>query len=210
LILTSPIWLLMISLIFFAIVFSSLKDIKEKYGESSDAFIVSLALVDRAVQKVEAQMDKLYNGRVLSGVICLNTRTVVSTDVKQAVFEITRSSLRNEADFEVYYPSLYVHGDTTVLCNKLRNTVESSSVKIHCSPSSSYNYNFEFSTNNNVGNSTDPEEPLNVSAFWIFLWMGVVLVLFILGGMYALVSAGVEAATDSLLFRSTGRHHHQN
>lgn len=197
---------------FFAFSFSSLKALKEQHGEESAAFTAAVTMTIKVIKYAVEQIDALYGGRAVTAVAALNTNTVVSPATKVAAFAVARKYV-NEADFEKYYPSLYTvnRADAHKLCNELKNSVEDASTTVNCF-TTSYSANMEgvyVAVGNSSGNHTY-KKPLNVPAFWIILWIAVVLSLFVAAGVYFLCSAGIEAANDSLLFRSTGRHLHQN
>jgi len=155
------------------------------------------------VQQAIAKLDKLYDGRAVSAVACLDTQTVVSDKIKTATYESARKSLRSKAEFELHFPSLYVNnGKAGQACTKVKNALGSSAT-VHCF-TTSVDWVAE---NTNLKATNTTQEPLNVAAFWIFFFFPIVFLLIILTGIYALCGAGIEASKDSLLFRSAGRHH---
>lgn len=197
---------------FLSVVFSSLKAIRETRGENSEQYAVAVTLISRVVAQAFATMDKLYAGRVVSAVVCLNVQSAAPAELKESVFAVAKSHLINEKHFDTFYPSLYVRTETLdQLCDELKSNVASPSVVVHCFVSSTYEfYELDPTNNTNGTNSTTDPHPLNVANFWIVILVSVVLFLFILLGVYSLLYAGISASNDSLLFRSAGRHQHQN
>jgi len=186
---------------FYSFSFSSLKNIKEIYGEKSDIFVASILLVDSAIQQAFSKLDSLYDGRAVSAVACLNTQTILSDQVKNAVYESARHFLQSKEDFDLHFPSLYLrNGNAGQACTKIKNAV-GSSAEVHCF-TSTYNWVVE-QTNVQSTNTTE----LNVAAFWIFVFFPITFLLIVLTGVVGLCGAGIEASKDSLLFRSAGRHH---
>jgi hypothetical protein len=193
---------------FYSFAFASLKSIKAKYGVNSDNFAVAVMMVDSAVQRSFAKLDKFYKGRTVSAVACLDTQTVVSDNVKQIVYNTAKNAFQNQEDFELHFPSLYVqNGDVDNVCANLKAAL-SNEASVHCF-ASAYNFVMDDPTptptpapKNNTG-----LPPLNVPIFWIFVFFPIALLGIILTGVIGLVDAGVSASKDSLLFRSAGRHH---
>jgi hypothetical protein len=187
---------------FYSFAFASLKGIKATHGEQSDMFIASLLLVDNAIQQAVAKIDTLYNGRTVSAVACLDTQTVVSDKIKAAVYESARTSLQSQEDFDLHFPSLYVrNGKAAQACTRVKNAL-GKLAEVHCFAST-----FDWVVEDNNYGATNTTQPLNVAAFWIFVFFPITILLVVLTGIYALCAAGVEASKDSLLFRSAGRHH---
>lgn len=187
---------------FYSIIFSGLKVLKEQYGEQSDVFIVALSLVDNAIQQAVAKFDKLYGGRVVSAVACLDTQTVIREGLKELIFNNVRKYLKNTEDFDLHFPSLYIRGNTGPACTELKGLL-GTSAEVHCFASTYTLVDMPFEA---PGNGTLPE-PKDVPAFWILFFLTLGLFAAILLGVVGLLMAGSDASKDSLLFRSAGRAH---
>jgi hypothetical protein len=201
---------------FIAFVFSSLKDIKLKYGEESSNFAVGLSLVDCIIHKAMTALHDAYGGRVMTVVACLNTYIAPQSGdtAKQVILNHVRSLLHQEADFEIHYPSVFVRRGvrSTGLCTTLQGALAEYGATVHCLASSSpaASAYWLLDDGNNTKPNTTIDDSEQVAAFHLVFWMSIVLVLFVFAGVYGVVAAGTEATKDSLLYRATGRHHHQS
>jgi len=196
---------------FLSFSFSSLKGIQDKYGERSEKYVVSILLADNAMRQAIEKISQIYDGRVVSSVVYLHTQVVAEDYVKNLLYENVRDFLHT--DFEKHYPSIFLRSASSAVaevCSILEAVFEHE--KIHClSPSSTItpkstrlgDYLFDVPTNVTTLNSP-------VAGFWIVFWMAIIMFLFVLVGVYGLVAIGMEASKDSLLYRSAGRHLHQN
>jgi hypothetical protein len=213
----------------YSFVFSSLKGIQKRYGAHSYEFAAALGLVDKSTEALLTTLNALYNGRVATAVAALNARDTSSERVKQVVHEKVSSLLYEDQDFAEYYPAIYVRTNDfvgyarDVMCETLQKAVGSGASVLCVSPFlpirglRAGNDTNGTNSSSASSNSDGPDNDLNdhgfvtyVWSFWIHFFMTLIIIGFVGWGVYCLAYVGSDASKDSLLFRATGRHQHQN
>jgi hypothetical protein len=210
----------------YSFVFSSLKGIQKRYGAHSDELAAALGLVDKSTEALLATLNALYDGRVATAVAALNARDTSSESVKQVVHDKVARLLYNDQDFAEYYPAIYVRTNDfvgyarDVMCASLQKAVGQSANVLCVSPFLPVR-GLRASNDTNGTNSSSSSSSSNpvlnddgfvtyVWSFWIHFFITLVIIGFVGWGVYCLAFVGSDASKDSLLFRATGRHQHQN
>jgi hypothetical protein len=203
----------------YSFVFSSLKGIQEYYGLQSAAFSAALSLVDAATHSLTCTLDRLYDGRVATAVVALNARDASSQALKEKVYNKVARLLHSQEDFELHYPSVYVRPNELyghardIMCANLQAAV-SKDANVHClAPLLPTRYGKRVENDTDDSSSETPTELADTAtiwAFWLNFWVTLIITAFVGWGVYCLTYVGSDASKDSLLFRATGRHSHQN
>lgn len=214
----------------YSFVFSSLKGIQTKYGANSEEFSAALTLVDKSTEALLTTLNSLYEGRVATTVAALNARDTSSERVKNIVHARVAKLLYDAKDFAEFYPVVYVRTNEFVgysrdlMCDSLQKAMDRNGRVLCVSPFlpvRGVRALFDNDTNgtNSSSSSSSSSNPANqygdgsasfVWSFWLHFFMTLIIASFILWGVYCLAFVGSDASKDSLLFRATGRHHHQN
>lgn len=211
----------------YSFVFASLKGIQAKYGEDSTEFAAALTLVDKAIETLSVALNKHYDNRVATAIMALNARDTSSEALKQIVFSKVSTLLHSEEDFAAFYPSLYIRTQEfdgharDIMCSNLQRAI--SGATVYCSapivatravralsddPVISNNSNCPIITNETIKQEAD--DLAYIWAFWLNFFITLIITGFVGWGVYCMAFVGSDASKDSLLFRATGRHHHQN
>jgi len=201
-------------------VFASLKAIQTKYGDNSNEFAAALALVDKSIETLFVALNGFYDNRVAAAIFALNAREGSSVSLKDKVYQKVSGLLHTEKEFDAFYPNLYVRNEDfngyarDVLCSGLQKAIVNDKASVYCAPPL-----LVAKATRQVGApapcpTPDPkkeaEDLATVWAFWLNFFITIILISFIGWGVYCMAFVGSDASKDSLLFRATGRHHHQN
>lgn len=206
----------------YSLVFSGLKEIARTHAKDSVTFRAALQLVDTASNDFIVALNELYDNRVAAAIVALNPRAFPETAAAFAVKEKVHARLArlmyDENDFEAFYPAIYVRNEEMtgfsrdLMCANLQDSV-GSDVTVHCLGTNIYARDaaaVNSSSSSSEAKKVAANESAAVWAFWLNFWVALIIFLFVLWGAYCLAYVGIDAGKDSLLFRATGRHHHQN
>jgi len=191
---------------FFSFGFSSIKDLRNKYGRSSSQLRAVSVLVDYAVSTVVEKLNTLYQGKLLAEAVYLSSKeTPVSTT--QQIVAKTRATLVSQLAGEEHlgevYPEVYLRTDIAPeqkeeACSFLQQVLSPADVEVYCLPHPSHFRSLRADTTNSTSDD-------DVAIFQVVVWTSVVL---ILGTIWAAaVMFTIDPSKDSMLYNQHSQIH---
>jgi len=196
---------------FFSFGFSSIKDLRHKYGAGSSQLRAVSVLVDYTVSTVVEKLNTLYQGKLLAEAVYLATKQIPASTTQQIVAKTRAtlvSQLAGEEHLAEYYPEVYLHSDITPeqkeeACSFLSQVLSPVNVEVYCLPHPSHFRSLRDEIT--AGNSTVGPTPDQVAVFQIVVWTSVVL---IIGTIFAAaVMFTIDPSKDSMLYNQHSQIH---
>eukprot|EP01112_Ceratiomyxa_fruticulosa_P014199 TRINITY_DN4049_c0_g3_i1.p1 TRINITY_DN4049_c0_g3~~TRINITY_DN4049_c0_g3_i1.p1 ORF type:complete len:528 (+),score=127.32 TRINITY_DN4049_c0_g3_i1:1403-2986(+) len=205
--------------------FSSLRALAQKYGTTSAKYILAVQLVESAISNTISQISSVYNGRTISEVIFLDpaVNTPDSQNIKNTVLGIVEAGLQVRELYDIHYPRVYLEPslsmqDHETICALLRDVLQFFA-DVHCSSRATgapkyvedmtFRYNLDAPNNGSCPIIYIQDNDF-VAAQQIAMWTFLIFFILCCIGVYSAVALGNDITKDTLLFRSPGRHQHQN
>lgn len=186
---------------FFSLGFSSLKGLKEKYGENSTEFKEAFLILDIFIDKAIKELSFLYADHLAVEIVFLGIpaqerlRTKEFTKLQKDVLQILGKEVDKET-FDKQFPIIYLKEPFHVqyICNQVEEEIQKYSVEIFCvDPSNSISRIMK--SDRPVGASEDTQ------TYQIVIWASILLIIAVYLAIYAIYSMDIGA--DSLIYRLT-------
>eukprot|EP01132_Coremiostelium_polycephalum_P002153 gene2153-2652_t len=207
---------------FVSIAFSSVSGL----AAESDKYQSVLALINHAMEQTYSTLSGIYGGRVACQVIAMAPQQSIEPTLRSKISNIVGEHVHQESSL----PHIYIKSKSLIhssdLCTQVKDAVGAShpNTAVFCLPtveharvddddkpngSGSGSSSGSLSPPNPNANATAEQADDNqIAAFQIFLFFPIFWVFFIIGGVLLMMKISSDAQKfDTLLYRSTERHH---
>lgn len=183
----------------FTITFSGLKSVKHKYGADSEEYKAALHLVSEAASHLSDAINTAYNTESITIVTYVNPHHTIPSELKENAYKAAKPDMSPQ-EFERNFPAIYQSAYTTSAaqreetCGSLQRDL---GLQVHCFSTISSSFLYTVMDDGNNTNQTNQtnfgqmyRDSKYVTQFWILFFISIILLSFVLWGVYNLTFVG--------------------
>jgi hypothetical protein len=155
---------------FYAVTFTSMTGLIEKYGRNSPQVEAGARLFDATLPQVVSKFQSLYPNRLVTEVVLMGSSQANDASVVAEV-----NALFPQVNAAAYYPNIYLDKsskDVAKTCEHMASKLNTKNIAVYCPAVNLYSFSLMSSSTDNSTNSTSPTQQ-QIETYQIVVWWSI-------------------------------------